>query len=57
MAAVTSAVCVPALCLFTDRRYGRSLSHRKRRDGDRDERLRGLRNRLWNGIKDIEEVT
>lgn len=25
-----------ALCLFTDRWYGRSLSHRKRRDGDRD---------------------
>ena len=56
-AAVTSAVCVPALCLFTQIvGMGEAYRIAKEEMATEMERLRGLRNRLWNGIKDIEEV-
>ncbi len=47
---------VPALCLFTrSSEWARPIASQKKRWRPRWN-VRGLRNRLWNGIKDIEEV-
>ncbi len=52
-----SAVCVPALCLFTRSSvWAKPIASQKEEMATEMERLRGLRNRLWNGIKDIEEA-
>ncbi|VTM58153.1 cysteine desulfurase [Klebsiella pneumoniae] len=55
--AATSAVCVPVLCLFTrSSAWGEAYRIAKEEMESEMARLRTLRNRLWNGVKNMEEV-
>jgi len=39
-----------------DRRYGRGVPHCQGRNVSESARILGLRNRLWNGLKGMDEV-